>query len=98
MLPCSWYFAASARPVPTAHCAPTIPLPPKKFAERRYLFIRSKQKIEGEKSAHVHGTAFALGAASRTASKFSENTFHGITAAKLSAMITIGSDEVIFFG
>ena len=33
------YFCAKARPAPSGICAPTMPLPPKKLAERRYMCI-----------------------------------------------------------
>ena len=99
MLPCSWYFAASASPVPTAHCAPTIPLPPKKFAERRYLTkVVSNRRVEGAAAAHVHGAAFALGATGCAASELSENTLHSIASPNLSAMVAVGSNKVVLLG
>jgi hypothetical protein len=85
--------------MPTAHCAPRIPLPPKKLAERRCLTKAvSNRGVERAAAAHVHGAAFALGATGCAASELSENTLHSVASPNLSAMVTVCSNKVVLLG
>jgi hypothetical protein len=76
-----------------------MPFPPKKLDERRYLKVELGTANKQTKTPpHVHGAAFSLRAAGGPSSQLSENALHGVTPTKLSAMITISGDEVVFFG